>query len=435
MTKRNKKFRQLLKASAITLFLAVVGVAVVQYTLPTQQAKFSDLDAAIPVAPPAPINFMGIPLHNLELESSAIPAGSTFGGLMTAKGLSNTDLATLLDNATDVFDVRRILVGRPHHFLLNDTGSAVYWIYEESQASYLQFQLTAPFEVVRTTRPREVRVREVMGQIDGSLYETITRAEVSPTLAVNLANIYAWTIDFFRIHPGDVFKVVFEEIWVDDTIFTGIGNILASSFASGGQTFYAFRYTNPEGATEYFDAQGKMMKKAFLKAPLEFFKISSKFNPKRFHPVLKTMRAHLGTDYAAPAGTPIMSTADGVVETAGHTSGNGNFVKVKHNTVYATQYLHMSKIAAGMKPGRRVKQGETIGYVGSTGLATGPHVCYRFWKNGVQINPLAEKLPESNPIDAKYLDAYLTAIQPLKAKLEALTLPNSTLPESQTNVL
>jgi murein DD-endopeptidase MepM/ murein hydrolase activator NlpD len=436
MNNRKKKQRQLFKASLLTALLAVMGLLLVKYTLPSENQGFTDLQVAkVAAAAPDPIVFMGITLQDLEVESAEISNGNTFGGLMTARGLNATDLATLLANADTVFDVRRIMVGRPHHFFVNDTGAAVHWIYEESQASYITFDLQSPFAVRRVVRPREVRVRSIIGQVESSLYESLVQADASPALAVNLANIYAWTIDFFRIHPGDVFKVVFEEIWVEDTVFVGIGNILASAFASGGQTFQAFRYTSPDSATGYYDAQGKMMKRAFLKAPLEFFRISSKFNPKRFHPVLKTMRAHLGTDYAAPAGTPIMTTADGVVEAAGYTSGNGNYVKVKHNTVYATQYLHMSKIAPGMKPGRRVKQGEVIGFVGSTGLATGPHVCYRFWKNGVQVNPLAEKLPESNPIDAKYLDDYLSFIQPLKAQLEALVLPDSQNANPQANVL
>jgi murein DD-endopeptidase MepM/ murein hydrolase activator NlpD len=417
---KKKKNRKLLQAGALTLLLGIFGLILLKYTLPSQSNILAENEQEPAAPPPEPLVFMGITLDNLDLETSVIENGSTFGGLMASKGLSPAVVAELLSLADTVFDVRRILVGKSHYFFVNDTGGAAHWIYEESQTSYVVFDLMAPLAVKRVVRPREVRVREVVGQIEGSLYETLARKEVSPALAVNLSNIFAWTIDFFRIHPEDAFKIIFEEVWVDDTVFAGIGNILACSFSSGGKTYEAFRYTNPDGQTDYFDATGKMMKKAFLKAPLEFFRISSKFNPKRFHPVLKTMRAHLGTDYAAPHGTPIMTTADGVVEKAGYTSGNGNYVKVKHNNVYATQYLHMSKIAPGMKPGRRVRQGEVIGYVGSTGLATGPHVCYRFWKNGVQVNPLDEKLPESNPMDAKYLAEYLAYIGPLKLQLEAL---------------
>lgn len=421
---KKKKNRKLLQAGGLALLLGLLGLLFLKYTLPSQNEVLAENQPATEAPPPEPEVFMGIRLDSLSMETSAIENGNTFGGLMASKGLTAAEIAEILTRADTVFDVRRILVGKPQYFFLNDTGRAVHWIYEESQTSFLVFDLIAPFGVKRVLRPREVRIREVVGQIEGSLYETLARENVSPALAVNLSNIFAWTIDFFRIHPEDAFKIVFEEIWVDDTVFAGVGNILACSFASGGKTYQAFRYTNPDGETDYFDATGKMMKKAFLKAPLEFFRISSKFNPKRFHPVLKTMRAHLGTDYAAPHGTPIMTTADGVVEKAGYTSGNGNYVKVKHNQVYATQYLHMSKIAPGMKPGRRVKQGEVIGYVGSTGLATGPHVCYRFWKNGVQVNPLDEKLPESNPMDPKYLQDFLQYIQPLIQQLEALQTPD-----------
>jgi murein DD-endopeptidase MepM/ murein hydrolase activator NlpD len=186
---------------------------------------------------------------------------------------------------------------------------------------------------------------------------------------------------------------------VDDTLYAGVGKILAARFYHQNKTYHAFRFTTSDGETDYFDINGRTMRKAFLKAPLQFSRISSHFSPKRFHPVQRRWKPHLGTDYAAPTGTPIMTTADGVIESAGYTSGNGNYVKVKHNSTYSTQYLHMSKIGKGIKPGVRVRQGDVIGYVGSTGLATGPHVCYRFWKNGVQVDALKEKLPEAKELD------------------------------------
>jgi murein DD-endopeptidase MepM/ murein hydrolase activator NlpD len=268
-----------------------------------------------------------------------------------------------------------------------------------------------------------VRERSIAGTIESSLYLTLQNLDVSPALAVSLADIYAWTVDFFRIQKGDAFRVIFEEKYVEDSIFVGVGAIKAASFYHGGTELYAFDYTDESGNREFYDEKGNSLRKAFLKAPLKFFRISSKYNPKRLHPVLKTMRPHLGTDYAAPTGTPIMTTADGTIEKVGYTSGNGNYVKVKHNSVYSTQYLHMSKIAPGMKAGKRVRQGDVIGFVGSTGLATGPHVCYRFWKNGKQVNPLIEKLPESNPIAEGYRSDFENFIAPLKVKLDNLKVP------------
>jgi murein DD-endopeptidase MepM/ murein hydrolase activator NlpD len=421
------------RVAGIVGILAVAGIVVLRLTLPNDAPKilaYTDLENTIADTQEPELLF-GIPADSLALESHMIASGSSFGKIMMEKGLGASEIARLLENSKAIFDVRKILAGKPHHFLkTNDTGRATHWIYEEKLESFLVFELKEPYEVRREFRPLDVRLREVAGILQSSLYETIQQLEVSPALAVELAEIYAWTIDFFKVQKGDAFKVIFEERWVDDTVFAGVGAILASNFTHGGHEFDAFRFVKSDGNWEYFSSEGRSLKKAFLKAPLKFFRISSRYNPKRFHPVLKTMKAHLGTDYAAPAGTPIMSTADGVVEKSGYTSGNGNYVKVKHNSVYATQYLHMSRIAPGMKPGRRVRQGEVIGYVGSTGLATGPHVCYRFWKNGVQVDPLREKLPESEEIaqeDRVRFDAFIT---PFKTKLSVIPYPEATFPEN-----
>jgi murein DD-endopeptidase MepM/ murein hydrolase activator NlpD len=239
-----------------------------------------------------------------------------------------------------------------------------------------------------------------------------------------LAEVYAYTIDFFRVQPGDRFKVVFEEKFVDDTVSVGAGRVLAAVFEQGGKPIYALYFNDSAtGFSGYFDRDGKGLKKMFLKAPLDFFRITSKYTMNRFHPVQRRWKAHLGTDYAAPTGTPIHSTAHGVVEKAGYNSGNGNFVKVRHNSTYSTQYLHMSRIASGMRPGTRVSQGQVIGYVGSTGLASGPHVCYRFWVNGRQVNPLALKLPNSEPIPDRYRGAFERTSKPLLKLLEGLSYP------------
>jgi murein DD-endopeptidase MepM/ murein hydrolase activator NlpD len=221
---------------------------------------------------------------------------------------------------------------------------------------------------------------------------------MSPALVMELSNIYAWTIDFFRIQKGDKFKVYYEERFVEDE-FVGIGRIWAAKFTHQSEDFYAF-YFKEEGVNfgDYFDEQNKNLRKAFLRAPLNFSRISSKYSKRRKHPVTGRVKAHLGTDYAAPTGTPILSTANGTITTASYTRNNGNYVKIRHNSTYSTQYLHMSKIKSGIRKGVHVKQGSIIGYVGSTGLATGPHVCYRFWKNGRQVDPYKEKLPASEPM-------------------------------------
>jgi murein DD-endopeptidase MepM/ murein hydrolase activator NlpD len=242
-------------------------------------------------------------------------------------------------------------------------------------------------------------------------------------MAEYIAGVFAWTIDFFRLHPGDAFKVKYDEKSVEGIPYT-VDKISAAWFRHQGKEFFAFRYVIDSAGNKvgFFDEKGKEMKRPFLMAPVKYSRISSGFSLKRFHPVQKYWKAHLGTDYAAPHGTPIMATADGYVIAATYAGGNGNYVKIKHDEVYSTQYLHMSGFAPGIKKGVFVRQGETIGYVGSTGLATGPHVCYRFWKNGQQIDHRAEKFPESVPMVDSLLPDYLEFIKPIKAELDSFPI-------------
>jgi murein DD-endopeptidase MepM/ murein hydrolase activator NlpD len=253
------------------------------------------------------------------------------------------------------------------------------------------------------------------------LSETLSRNGVSAALANELAQIYKYSIDFFKLKKGDKFAVTIKEKYFENGEYLGVDEVEASYFEYKGKKIYAFPYkiNEKQKKPEYFDEKASGAKSMFLKAPLSFFKLTSKFTARRFHPVQFTWKAHNGTDYAAPQGTPIKTTASGVVEATGYTSGNGNFVKVKHNKMYATQYLHMSKIL--VRRGQSVTQGQVIGKVGSTGLATGPHVCYRFWKNGVQVDPLRLKLPTSEPMTKKQKEKYLATIAPLKKELEDTT--------------
>ena len=270
-------------------------------------------------------------------------------------------------------------------------------------------------------RPTVIKRRTIAAELDGSLSETLSRNGVSASLANELAQIYKYSIDFFKLKKGDKFAVTIKEKYFENGEYLGVDEVEASYFEYKGKKIYAFPYKiNPnQKRVEYFDEKASGAKSMFLKAPLSFFKLTSKFTTRRFHPVQFTWKAHNGTDYAAPHGTPIKTTASGVVEATGYTSGNGNFVKVKHNGKYATQYLHMSKIL--VRRGQSVTQGQVIGKVGSTGLATGPHVCYRFWKNGVQVDPLRLKLPTSEPMTKKQKEKYLAHIAPLKKELEDVT--------------
>jgi murein DD-endopeptidase MepM/ murein hydrolase activator NlpD len=256
--------------------------------------------------------------------------------------------------------------------------------------------------------------------------------EASPELVIKLSEIFAWQIDFYRIREGDHFKVIYEEEFVDNRSI-GVKNILGAYFNYSDEEFFAIPF-DQDSIPQFFDENGKSLRKAFLKAPLEYSRISSRYSLKRFHPVRKVYKAHLGTDYAAPTGTPIRSVGDGIVIEASYTGNNGRYVKIKHNSVYSTQYLHMSKFARRIKRGTKIKQGEVIGYVGSTGLATGPHLCFRFWKNGVQVNPLKEKIPSSHPVKPDLLDAYNKKKAEVLTELNSISLPYATRPEISAKV-
>ena len=236
--------------------------------------------------------------------------------------------------------------------------------------------------------------------ISNSLYQTLQEKKIELQVAARLEDIYAWQIDFFRIQPTDSFKVIYEQVLVDGEP-VDVGKIHAANFFSNNENHFAF-YFDKEKGESYFDEKGNSLKRLFLKAPLKYSRISSRYSMNRYHPILHRTKAHFGTDYAAPTGTPIMTVGNGVVIEASSTNGNGNYIKVKHNATYTPQYLHMSRFAKGIHRGVLVTQGQVIGYVGSTGLATGPHVCFRFWKNGRQVNPLREKYQSSGPVGKKY---------------------------------
>jgi len=275
------------------------------------------------------------------------------------------------------------------------------------------FELTGEKSARRGRYPSETRRSYVQGEVMGSLYQSLEDAGHTTTLAYAMSSVYAWTIDFSRIQPGDQFRIVYERDWVNEKP-AGLPRIVASEFMHRGRNFPAFAFDQGEGM-DYFDETGASLRKAFLKAPVSFSRISSRFNKRRFHPVLKKVKAHLGTDYAAPRGTEIVAVGDGVVTKASYTKGNGKYVKIRHNGTYTTQYLHMSR--RNVKEGQAVRQGDVIGYVGSTGLATGPHVCFRFWKHGQQVDHLKEDFPPSTPIKEESEGPFQAACRVLLAEM------------------
>lgn len=377
---------------------------------------------AVTVAAVTKKSDFGFDLNQFNVINDTVVSGDTFGGIIGKQNLGALEVHQIVEQVRDSFNVRSIRPGRPFTMLrsLDRKKELQVFIYQPDQMNYYVIDLRDSVQVTKKTRPLTIRRRTIAGELDGSLAEALQKEKVDPALAAKIAKVYQWTIDFFKLQKGNKFGITFTERFINDSIYDGVDSLQAAFFEYKGKMVYAFPFAqnSSSGKLEYYDEEGKPLKNFFLKAPLKFSRISSRFSKSRFHPVQAVWKAHKGTDYAAPTGTPIMTTAAGIVEKTGYTAGNGNFVKVKHNGTYATQYLHMSKIL--VRRGQRVNQGDIIGKVGSTGLATGPHVCYRFWKNGVQVDALRLKLPNAEPMSSKHRPRFLAEIAPLKRELDSI---------------
>jgi len=346
----------------------------------------------------------GIPVDNFTLETGVIQRNEFLSNLLQQYQVDLTTISKLAEKSKEVFDVRRISAGNPYTIFKNAQGQAEYFVYQPNKIDYVIYSLRDGLDVMMHKKEVVSEIRTVTGVINNSLYQALDEQSVNPDMATKLAEIYGWAVNFYSIQKGDWFKIMYENREVDgETI--GSGKVLSAVFSHQGKEYEAYYFeTGEEGKGTYYDQEGNSLRRAFLKAPLKYSRISSRFSPRRLHPVQGVWKAHLGTDFAAPQGTPIVATADGIVIASAYAGGNGNYVKIQHDNVYATQYLHMSKRA--VKRGDRVRQGEVIGYVGSTGLATGPHVCYRFWKNGKQVDALKQEFPPAEPIGEKFKAAY-----------------------------
>lgn len=339
----------------------------------------------------------GIEIDSFTVITQQIKPNEFLADILLGYNVPYQKIHQLVSFSKELFNAEKMRIGDWYTVLTSkdSLSTAQYFIYQPNAIDYVVCDLRDTVNISCGRKKVSTKVKTTRGVIHSSLYTTLVENHSSPSLAMELANIYAWTIDFYGIQKGDSLKVIYEEKFVGDQP-VGLGNVLAAQFTHYGKDYFAV-YFEKDSVNGYFNDKGISMRKVFLKSPLKYSRITSSFTYKRFHPVQKKWKAHLGTDYAAPKGTPILSTGDGTVVEAQYKLANGNYVKIRHNSVYTSQYLHMSKIAGGMKPGRRVRQGEVIGYVGSTGLATGPHVCYRFWKNGSQTNHLKEEFP---PVDS-----------------------------------
>lgn len=370
-----------------------------------------------------PVLLYGLNVNNHIVIEEKVKKNQFLADILTAYNVPIKLINQLSSIPHNVFDVRKIVPNKKYTLFCSQDSlkTAKVFVYEPNPIEYVVFTFDESLRVDVCQRDVTVEEKSISGMIQSSLSQTINEMGISHELTNKFVDIFAWQVDFARLQKGDVFKLVYEEVQVEGRPI-GVRNINGIYFEHFGSGYYAVPFDQGNGL-DYFDQDGKSLRKALLKYPIEFTRISSRYTGRRFHPVQKIFKAHLGTDFAAPQGTPIRSVGDGLVEEAQYKSNNGNYVKVRHNGTYTTQYLHMSRIDGSVRAGARVRQGQIIGFVGSTGLATGPHLCYRFWKNGVQIDALRVELPASEPIKVEYTDAYEEAKAAVMMKLDGIASP------------
>jgi len=391
--------------------ILVLGVVIleIQFSCTHQTRTKADIietDTLVTIKDP--VLKYGLPIDSFQVEYGKVKNNQYLSQILNDKGVSMATIDQIARKSRSVFDVRKIKSGENYAIFssIDSLNQPKYFVYENSAVDYTVFELTDTLGIFPGKKDVQTRLRTASGVVETSLWNTMVDNQVDPVLALDLSDIYAWTIDFFAIQKGDRFRVIYDELFVD-SVSIGIGEIYAAEFEHYGEPNYAFLFDQDKRA-DYFDDKGQSLRKAFLKAPLQFSRISSRFSNSRMHPVLRIRRPHHGVDYAAPKGTPVMSIGDGtVVAKAFQASGGGNYLKIKHNSVYTTTYMHLSGYAKGISTGSRVKQGQVIGYVGMTGLASGPHLDFRVQKNGSYVDPLQVKAPPVEPVKEENMARYV----------------------------
>ncbi len=419
-------------------FIGAILALVVLVSCKEDKVLLNDELVKVETIEKPPITHFGFNLDNFNVVHDTVRRGDSFGELMLKNKVDYPKIATISEKFKDTFDVRMIKVGKPYVILKSKDTSEVaeIFIYQNDKINYTVVDLRDSVKAYKSKKKVRLMEREVGGVITNNLSETLDNLGVDFNVTIDLSEIYAWTIDFFRLEKGDKFKVIFDERYINDTIYAGRGPIKAALFEHKGKTIYAFPYVTDslKNILDYYDQDANNLRSTFLRAPIKFgYRLSSRYNLKRRIAYYGyKVRPHKGTDYAADIGTPIIATADGTVTESTRRGGNGRYVKIRHNGTYSTQYLHMKK--QKVKRGEFVRQGDVIGWVGMTGNTGGPHVCYRFWKNGRQVDPLREKLPSAEPIADSLRTDYTQHIAPLKEQLDCIEFFDPT-PELEENLL
>ena len=375
------------------------------------------------IVEPEPKKEFGFVLEDYIVKRDTIRKGDSFGEILERNHIGYPRIFNIAENAKDSFDIRRLQVGKPYTLLCasDSLQTPECFIYQPNSIDYVVIKFADSIETYRGKKPITLVEREASGIVMSSLSETMESQGLPYQLINDMSDIYAWTIDFFRLQKGDRFKIVYKQRFIEDSIYAGIQSIDAAYFQHKDESFYAFNFMvdSTKNIADYFDEGTKSLRRTFLKAPVQFSRISSRYNlNRRIAYYGYKLRPHKGTDFAAPIGTPILATANGTVTESRRRGGNGKYVKIKHNGTYSTQYLHMK--AQNVKKGAFVKQGDVIGWVGMTGNSGGPHVCYRFWKNGKQVDPFREKLPAAESIPDSLKAQYTEFIKPLKLQLDQI---------------
>ncbi len=396
---------------AVDYFIGVTDLSLIR----RDQVKTEETNLAQPILE------YGIPVDSFYVSEFTVRNGQTLGKILYNLNLPVDVNQFLLYLTPDVFDVRKVRAGARYKIFYRKDSlqTPCFLVYEVSPVEYVVFNLTDSISVYPFKKDI-IPVRKISeAQITSSLWVDMKVNGLNPLLALELSDIFAWTVDFFGLYRGDRFRVVYDELYVD-SMSVGIGTIYAAWFEHRGERFYAFRFIQ-DSVASYWDEKGNSLRKSFLKAPLRFSRISSRFSGSRLHPVLKIYRPHTGVDYAAPEGTPVMALGDGVVIEKGYDHAAGNYIKIRHNSVYTTGYNHLSRFGKDISKGSRVRQGDIIGYVGSTGYATGPHLDLRFWMNGKPVDPLKVKAPPVEPVKPEYMDSFRATVASLLTQLDSVS--------------
>ena len=396
------------------LILLLLPAAFLSCGNTSSEASKSDVGQVDSTALVQPLGFNP---DTFEVREGKVRNGQYFSTLMTGLGLSQQEAYDLTQACGTVFDVRSLRVGQSYKGYYQDSKLR-YVVYERDKATCVVFDCADP-AVWLYEKPVEVTEKYADVTINTSLWNDMRKAGVSPLLIISLSDIYAWTIDFFALQKGDRFRVLYQERRCDGEVIA-VDTVKYAVFSHENKDFPMVMYNQQDGGNIWWNDKGESMRKAFLKAPLNFTRVSSGFSYSRKHPVTRKVQPHTGVDYAAPTGTPVMSIGDGVVTSVKYEGAGGNTVRIRHNSVYSTAYLHLSKYAKGLKAGQRVRQGEVIGYVGSTGRSTGPHLDFRVWKNGSPINPLKMESPPAEPIKSANRKSFEAVHMNYKAKVDTI---------------